>query len=198
MSGEITIEQYRAAVDAACAAVLSGEAGRQRYEKAVAAALTSLGLVVTYEGIAFSPEKRDVPLICVCPLDERVYCTAEGCRGGRALDDVVVWAAATWRDVRLGDVVRPPGVEGAEAVVVALGPVNNWHASPSASEYRPNESPMEWSNVNVTLKALASGAEMTPPNGMLAGAAVEIRTTAGELAAIEALGGWTNRVSVSE
>lgn len=109
-----------------------------------------------------------------------------------------IWAVATWRDVRLGDVVRPPGVEGAEAAVVALGPVNNWHASPSASEYRPNESPMEWSNVNVTLRALASGAEMTPPNGMLAGAAVEIRTTAGELAAIEALGGWANRVAVHE
>lgn len=171
MSGEITIEQYRAAVDAACAAVLSGEAGRQRYEKAVAAALTSLGLVVIYEA---------------------------GVVEGDAVHDEVAWAAATWRDVRLGDVVRPPGVEGAEATVLAIGPVNNWHASPSASEYRPNESPMEWSNVNVTLKALASGAEMTPPNGMLAGAAVEIRTTTGELAAIEALGGWANRVAVHE
>lgn len=112
-----------------------------------------------------------------------------------------IWVERTWRDVREGDVIRPAGpgdiVSRHEAEVVTLGATQHWHAAPDANEYRPNESPMEWASIPVTLEPLAGGAAFSPPNGMNPDAPVQIRVTRGELAAIQACGGWGQRISVT-
>lgn len=115
-----------------------------------------------------------------------------------------VWIERTWVDVREGDVIRPAGQATDEhaAEVVKIGPVNHWHAAPGASQYRPNESPLEWSARAVTLLPLkapggdADASTFTPPHGMRPDAPVDIRVTRGELAAIEACGGWKNRIGI--
>ena len=131
----------------------------------------------------------------------------------RATDPVEhwTWVERTWADVRQGDIIRPPGQtdETHTAIVAQIGPVNRWHASPNANQYWPNESPMEWSARRVTLTplqselAIAAGHEarkpdFTPEHGMRPDAAVEIKVTNEELAAIEACGGWSARVAVLE
>lgn len=125
-----------------------------------------------------------------------------------AIDDEMIWVARTWIDVRQGDIIRPPGQHDEQyaAIVEAVGPVNHWHASPNANEFRPNESPLEWSAIRVTLRSLARpgdesgalGAAFTPEHGMKPDAGVEIKVTRAELAAIETLGGWENRVGVMD
>lgn len=105
-----------------------------------------------------------------------------------------IWVPATWRDVRQADTVRMPGQEGTQALVYNLGPVNHWHAAPNASQYRPNESPLEWASIPVTLSPLAGGPAFTPEHGMNPDAPVEIEFTEREWAAIEALGGLRHRV----
>jgi hypothetical protein len=111
----------------------------------------------------------------------------------------VLWVERTWMDVRVGDIIRPPGQSAHEATVIACGPVNHWHAAPNASQYRPNESPAEWSSIRVVLnRARADGTQepFEPQYGMKPDAAVEIQVTRQELAAIEACGGWANRIGV--
>lgn len=114
--------------------------------------------------------------------------------------DIMVWVLRTWVDVREGDIIRPPGQtdETHAAIVEKIGPVNHWHAAPNASQYRPNESPMEWSAMRVTLADLNADRSFTPEYGMRPDAGVEIKVTREELAAIEACGGWSNRVRVLE
>lgn len=122
-----------------------------------------------------------------------------------AIDDEMIWVVRTWLDVREGDIVRPPGAFDYAAVASNIGPVNHWHAAPNASQYAPNESPAEWSSINVTLQPLAKpgdengtlGIPYIPARGMRPDAGVEIRVTRAELAAIEACGGWHNRVGVT-
>ncbi len=144
--------------------------------------------------------------VCTCSRDAREYCASTKCHGG---DDAPTWVERTWRDVRQGDVIRPAGPEDVvsrhEALVVMLGPVNHWHATPDANEYRPHESPLEWSSVPVTLSPIRGAGQggedvqpFTPPNGMNPDAPVQICVTRGELAAIEMLGGWGQRVTVYE
>lgn len=119
---------------------------------------------------------------------------------GIDIDDEMTWVARTWVDVRQGDIIRPLGQtdETHAAIVAEIGPVNHWHAAPNANEYRPNESPLEWSARRVTLEPLGGGSAFTPEHGMKPDAGVEIKVTHAELAAIEALGGWENRVGVMD
>jgi hypothetical protein len=120
--------------------------------------------------------------------DQRAYET------GQAADDVPQWVPRTWADVRQGDIIRPPNAGAYRAVVTALGPVNHWHAAPGADQYRPNESPLEWSAIPVTLQP-EQGPPYTPEHGMRPDAGVEILMTPAELRAIELLGGWSERVA---
>jgi hypothetical protein len=139
-------------------------------------------------------EREQAADVCTCPRDEKVYCAARECHGG---DDVPQWVPRTWADVRQGDVIRPPGAGAYRAVVTALGPVNHWHAHPSANQYRPDESPLEWSAIPVTLQP-EQGPPYTPEHGMRPDAGVEILMTPAELRAVELLGGWGHRIEVCE
>lgn len=118
--------------------------------------------------------------------------------GIEVFDVECVWVERTWSDVRQGDVVRPPGVEQHEATVTAIGPVCAWHVNPDSHPRWPT--PMEWQARAVTMIPLGKGEEsaFTPPNGVDPGASVEIGVTRGELAAIEMLGGWKERVAINE
>jgi hypothetical protein len=109
-----------------------------------------------------------------------------------------VWVERTWSDVRQGDVVRPPGMQAHEAIVTGIGPVCAWHADPNSHPRWPT--PMEWQARPVAMVPLGKGEEsaFTPVNGVNPDAGVEIRVTRGELAAIEALGGWKERVALNE
>lgn len=113
-----------------------------------------------------------------------------------------VWVRRTWRDVRQNYTIAPVAADGLRleqhaAWVIKIGPVNHWHAAPDANPYRPNESPMEWSSIPVTLRA-TDGQDFTPANGMNPDAAVDIKITKRELAVIETLGGWENRIEIIE
>lgn len=127
---------------------------------------------------------------------EAVGITVESDERARFVPVEQIWVERRWRDVREGDVIRPPGQAGHEAEVVTLGATQHWHAAPDANQYSPNQSPMEWASIPVTLEPLAGGAAFTPANGMNPDAPVQIRVTRDELAAIEACGGWGQRVGV--
>lgn len=142
-------------------------------------------------------EREQSADVCTCPRDRQQYCAAKLCQGGL---DVPQWVPGTWVDVRQGDLIRAPGHPGSEATVVSIGGVNRWHAAPNANQYRPNESPAEWSAIPVTLAALndPTGRTFSPEHGMRPDAGVEISLTPAELSAIELLGGWQNRIAVHE
>lgn len=169
---KITRQQYDDAIRAAMEVTAAGNAAYPRYQSATSAILSVLGIHVESEHA----------------------------------EDEYVWVERTWVDVRQGDVIRPAGQtdEAHAARVVTIGPVNRWHAAPGASQYRPNESPMEWSARAVTLAPIlvnagrASSVTHTPQHGMRPDAAVDIKVTRGELAAIEALGGWHNRIEAAQ
>lgn len=182
---KITRTALEAAIAAAMDAVSAGDGARSRYEVAVSAGLAAIGITV-----------EDVSDECLCSRDVREYCHSSKCHGGANFRIDHVWIERMWRDVREGDVIRPPGQTGHEAEAVTIGAMQHWHAAPDANEYRPNESPMEWASIPVTLRKLDTGEGYAPPNGMNPDAAVEIRVTRGELAAIEACGGWGQRVGV--
>lgn len=145
---------------------------------------------------AYVRNVEDVSDECLCSRDVREYCHSSKCHGGANFRIDHVWIERAWRDVREGDVIRPPGLAGHEAEAVTIGATQHWHVAPDANQYRPNESPMEWASIPVTLRKLGTGEGYAPPNGMNPNAAVEIRVTRGELAAIEACGGWQSRVKV--
>jgi len=165
---KISEEKYVDAIRAAMRSVAAGEAALPRYRNVVSAVLAELGIEV---------ERAPAP-------------------------DEFIWVARTWVDVREGDIVRPvqpPSRRDDEqhaAIVTEIGPVNHWHAAPNASQYRPNESPLEWSARRVTMESLDGGRTLTPEHGMKPDAGVDIKVTRAELAAIEACGGWSERVGV--
>ncbi len=130
---------------------------------------------------------------CQCSTTVRVYCHAKNCHGGSEVEksvdmlapfeDVFTWPAATWADVRQGDVVR--ATEGAkEGMIVKIGPVST--RAQSGARFR-----------HVELLSI-EGHRAVPPHGMNPAATVQIRVTRRELAAIELLGGWANRVSAAQ
>lgn len=167
---KITEQQYSDAIKAAMEITAAGPSAFPRYQAATSAILAALGIEVEH----------------------------------RAAVDETLWVPRTWIDVREGDIVRPPGqgFERHAAIVAEIGPVTSWHAAPNASQYRPNESPLEWSARRVTLIPLTGGGEkeqpFTPEHGMKPDAGVEIKVTREELNAIEALGGWNERIGVYE
>lgn len=181
MAIQVTREQYDAAMEAVIDAVTGGESlPRQdwiEYRSAVLAFAEALGIEV----VPAPPARQD--------------------------QDVNTWVERTWIDVRQGDTVRMPGMQSS-AVVTRCGPVNHWHVNdvPPAGmsdeqrerfardvQFHPENHRAEWSSIPVTLE-VGSGQTYTPDHGMRPDAPVEILTTAGELAAIEALGGWHNRL----
>lgn len=172
----VSYEQFTTAMMAALDAVNAGQDAEPRYRMALLAGLAALDIHVKSE--------------CTCDPDLKMYCASESCLGGA---NVEVWVERTWRDVREGDAVRVPGNPASAATATRVGPVNHWHAAPDASQYRPNDSPMEWAGINVTL-TLPDGTTNTPPYGMNPDAPVEIHTTRREVGAIELLGGWSARV----
>lgn len=181
MAIQVTQEQFDAAMNAVVDAVTGGESlPRQEwigYRDAVLAFAEALG-IEPMPAPASAPEH-----------------------------DVDVWVARTWIDVRQGDAVRMPGTE-ASALVTRCGPVNHWHVNdvPPVGmsdeqrerfardvQFHPENHRAEWSSIPVTLE-VGSGQTYTPDHGMRPDAPVEILMTAGELAAIELLGGWASRL----
>lgn len=141
---------------------------------------------------------------CICSRDVRQYCASTICHGGADVldqdtpDMEILWVERTWVDVRDGDTVRPPGQSAAAAVVLSASPVLAWHAAPGASQYRPNESPADWSAIRVVLESIDGRTRIEPPHGVKPDAAVEIEVTRAELRAIELLGGWGCRLGVTD
>lgn len=160
---------------------------RQQYDDAIRAAME-----VTAAGNAAYPRYQSATSAILSVLGIHVE--------SEHAEDEYVWVERTWVDVRQGDVIRPAGQtdEAHAARVVTIGPVNRWHAAPGASQYRPNESPMEWSARAVTLQPIEKGVTFSPEHGMRPDAAVDIKVTRSELAAIEALGGWRNRIEAAQ
>lgn len=177
MAIQVTQEQFNAAIAAAMDAVSVAPGGEVPYRCAVLAFAEALGI-------------EPMP----APLAEQEQCEH-------------LWVTRTWIDVRQGDAVRMPGTE-ASALVTRCGPVNHWHVNdvPPAGmsdeqrerfvrdvQFHPENHRAEWSSIPVTLE-VAPGQTYTPDHGMRPDAPVEILTTRGELAAIELLGGWANRL----
>ena len=147
---------------------------------------------------------------CTHRPDVQENCHAPDCQGGK---NISYWVLRTWADVRRGDVVRMPGQEATAAEVMELITLP-WHvndippanATPEQAaafardvQYRPNEHAGEWTARPVTLRPLAAedpAARHRIPN-VNPGAPVEIRCTQVEVDAIELLGGWSQRTSVT-
>lgn len=122
--------------------------------------------------------------------------------------DPFTWVTRTWVDVREGDVIRPPGVEGADARVAAIGPVVAWGVDDLQPldayqqrdiQYNPAKYAGSYAVRRATFFSVGENAKTVDPpitREMKPDAAVDIRVTAAELKAIEALGGWGNRVAV--
>lgn len=133
---------------------------------------------------AFTKAVSGEPNECLCSRTERMYCHREDCHGGT---DVPDWVMRTWLDVRAGDIVRLPGTEHIAKVVSAVR--LPWHVHPAANQYRPHEMPAEWSAVRVRFASDDVLRDMDPSKP------VEILLSPSEVAAIEALGGWANRLN---
>jgi hypothetical protein len=134
-------------------------------------------------------------------------------RMGREMaEDPLIWVARTLVDVRAGDTIRMPGQEGTKRVVETVSPVLPWHVHPAGgrdAEFHPERYRAEWSEIKVTFieRVTDCGCVADPSNTGECGhikrtgplplkpdMPVEIQMTAGEVAGIEALGGWANRV----
>lgn len=90
------------------------------------------------------------------------------------------WITRTWEDVRRGDRVRLPGTEHVAEVesVTIIGHLMH-----------PNDhGATQWRSIEVRLAGRDGLLSMNPAGP------IEIELTASELASIEALGGWDNRV----
>ncbi len=172
----ITQEQFDAASNAACEATLRG--GESLYsDDSLRAALKVLGIEVVEHAGADGD----------CPdYGSRLDPCPPGCAMGTCIagthGDEFTWPTATWADVREGDVVRA-GEGAKEGMVVKIGPVST--RAQSEARFR-----------HVELISI-EGHRAVPPHGMNPQAAVQIRVTRRELAAIELLGGWANRVSAA-
>lgn len=156
--------------------------------------------------LAVDPAARHAGAYGACPDYGN---SNDPCRPGCASGVCVVpvdppqWVERTWVDVRQGDIVRPPGVEGADAKVTAIGPVVPWGVNDIQPldayqqrdiQYNPGRYAGTYAVRKATLKALADQASAPMTRDMKPDAPVEIEMTASEVRAIELLGGWQNRV----
>lgn len=172
---------------------------RARFEAAALAAFEAVTVgneaLLTDRALLAFAEALGVEVVdvCMCSPTRRMYCAADDCCGG---GELLVWALRTWADVRAGDTVRRPGSSEHEARVVSIGPVNEWHVddrglTPSQArnaQFRPGEYARVWRERSIELDP------PVPAPGVDPALAVEIRVTAAEMAAIELLGGWENRL----
>lgn len=143
-----------------------------RAERAVIDA--ALAAVATYRG---SPMNRDTNQAMFDVLTARVDC----------LDALVkrdaewVWVKRLWRDVRQGDIIRPVGMPAHAARVEAIErhtrTVRRVTLLPGCDDTTAVRDPFT--------------RDVSNPDG-----AIEIHLTRGEVAAIEALGGWSARMGV--
>lgn len=106
------------------------------------------------------------------------------CDGPSLADDVCIWITRPVRNVRADDVIRMVGRPETERVVESASPPLDWHVHPKASQYAPNESPAEWSEIKVRLR---NGGEVETFSFKPA-MEVEIRMTGRNRDALEALG----------
>ncbi len=114
------------------------------------------------------------------PEDQALFDAVEALNASTA-GDATVWVERTWRDVRQGDIVRPVG-----------RPEN---ASKVNDIARHTRTTRRFAMTRVDAEARTVDAPFTVdvsnPDG-----AIEIFTTRAELAAIEACGGWSERMGV--
>ncbi len=122
--------------------------------------------------------------------------------------DPFTWVTRTWADVREGDVIRPPGVEGADARVAAIGPIVAWGVDDLQPldayqqrdiQYNPSKYAGTYAVRRATFVRVDEHARTVDPpitREMKPDADVDIRVTLAELKAIEALGGWAERVAI--
>lgn len=138
-------------------------------------------------------------LIYGCPEcnTERHVCPGDGNPVGHGDTDCgehdepqeeLQWVLRTWQDVRVGDRVRMPGTDITATVAGAV--LMPWHVHPAADPYHPERSRCEWSAMRVQFMEDGVRRDMDPAKP------VEIELTASEVAAIELLGDWENRVGV--
>jgi hypothetical protein len=108
-----------------------------------------------------------------------------------------IWVERPLVDVRTGDTIRMPGDPDTEREVEAVVTLP-WHVRPPRNdkdrdpEFHPERHRKEWRELRVKFvgsKEAISFKELDMP--------VEIQTTPSELAAIEAFGGWSNRLRVA-
>lgn len=134
----------------------------------------------------------------IMELAEQLFEELEQLFPERFIDEEVepeAWAPTTVRWLRAGDAIRMPGMPETERTVLSTSGLytadSQWHVHPAADPYHPERSPAKWSEVRVVFE----GTELGTPFSFKPDMPVEILITPTELRAIEALGGWENRIS---
>jgi len=99
----------------------------------------------------------------------------------------LIWVERTWRDVRGGDVVRPPGAAGAQ-VLVTSSALQRWHVDPRSPKYTPV--PLEHEILMVFAREWGPDPKQINPD-----ASVEILTERLMAEALTANGLWDARIA---
>lgn len=156
--------------------------------------------------LAANPTARHAGAYGACPdYGSKLDPCPEACASGVCSISVErpQWFERTWMDVRAGDTVRPPGVEGADAMVTAIGPVVPWGVNDIQPldayqqrdiQYNPGRYAGTYAVRKATLQPHPIGDTQPITRDMKPDAPVEIEMTASEVRAIELLGGWQNRL----
>lgn len=185
----ITMLEFEKALAAMLDAVSAGRGAEKRYRRALLAAFNEIDLM----------HEAQPNMLCRCSPTEKMYCASNECIGGI---DVPQWVERTWVDVRQGDIVRPPGIEGADAKVTAIGPVVAWGVNDIQPldayqqrdiQYNPGRYAGTYAVRKATLLPVSDDVH-SMTRDMKPDAPVEIEMTASEVRDIELLGGWHNRV----
>jgi hypothetical protein len=107
------------------------------------------------------------------------------------------WVERPWVDVRAGDTVRPPGQEEHRTTIAsAVHLPRHVHPATETSRY---PAPAEWKQIIVRMQPLADFGPIAETKRLEVNnpsASVEILLSPSELAAIEALGGFANRLGL--
>lgn len=101
--------------------------------------------------------------------------------------ETLIWVERPVMDVRAGDMVRLPSQEGTERRVLAAKLSGEWHVHPATQESR-NPVSADWRQMDITFMGEAQAhhfEDLEMP--------VEIQVYPSEVAAIEMLGGWSER-----
>ncbi len=118
------------------------------------------------------------------PEDQALFDAIEALNASTA-GDATVWVERTWRDVRQGDIVRPVGrPENASKVNDIARHTRTTRRFAMDKMIMLESGPWETAASPFTV-------DVSNPDG-----AIEIFTTRAELAAIEACGGWSERMGV--